>query len=147
MPQTVELRSDRVHEVTGIWVEPANMPKLGAYFQKVFPIAVAKYGVLPLFSLEPQGAHAGDFVPQMMFVNEWPSLESFDCAETRETMLFSKQLSLERPTTSSAATTTSRATRISLTKWSDREWPFSPSPGFSNDCGQDLNRRRPIPQS
>lgn len=77
VPQTVEFRSDRVYEVTGIWVDPANMPALGAYFQKVFPIAASKYGVRPLFSLEPQGAHAGDFLPQMMFVNEWPSIESF----------------------------------------------------------------------
>ena len=75
--QTIEFKSDRVYEVTGIWVTPENMPKLGAYFQKVFPIAVESYGVKPLFSLEPKSSYAGDFMPQMLFVNEWPSLESF----------------------------------------------------------------------
>ena len=77
MTKTIRFEPGRVYEVTGIWVTAENLPELGAYFQKIFPLAAAEFGVEPLFSLEPRRAHAGEFMPQMMFVNEWPSLESF----------------------------------------------------------------------
>lgn len=73
----VTFHPDRVYEVTGIWVEPGQMDALMAYFGEVFPIAAEDYGVTPLFSLEPESAYAGDFVPDIMFVNEWPSLDHF----------------------------------------------------------------------
>ena len=68
---------DHVYEVTGIWVREGQGPALDAYFGEVFPLAAERYGVKPLFGLEPVSAHAGDFLPQVMFVNEWPSLDAF----------------------------------------------------------------------
>ena len=77
MKKQITFHPDRVYEVTGIWVKPDQMPALQAYFGEVFPIAAKDYGVKPLFSLEPVNVYAGDFEPQIMFVNEWPSLEAF----------------------------------------------------------------------
>lgn len=90
MTREITFLPDRVYEVTGIWVKDGKMDQLNAYFGKVFPIAVADYGVKPLFSLEPQSAHAGDFVPHLFFVNEWPSLEKFKAfvEDSRARVLF-----------------------------------------------------------
>ncbi len=74
---TITFRPDRVYEVTGIWVREGQLPGLEAYFERVFPIALGDYGVRPLFALEPASAYRGDFVPDVLFVNEWPALESF----------------------------------------------------------------------
>ncbi len=77
MSHTIEFKPGRVYEVTGIWVKPGQMEAINAYFGKVFPIATARYGVKPLFGLQPVNVHAGDFKPNIMFVNEWPSIEHF----------------------------------------------------------------------
>ena len=77
MSRSLSFRADRVYEVTGLWVKPGQMDALMAYFSEVFPIARDDYGVRPLFGLEPLRAYAGDFTPDVMFVNEWPSLEAF----------------------------------------------------------------------
>lgn len=75
--KTFSFSTGRVYEVTGIWVRDGKAKDLDAYFGKVFPIAVQDYGLRPVFSLEPISAYAGDFVPNVMFVNEWPSLDHF----------------------------------------------------------------------
>ncbi len=83
MSSTITFHPDRVYEVTGIWIKDGAQDDLGAYFSQVFPIAQSKYGVEPLFSLRPVNVYAGDFRPDMFFVNEWPSLEQFQ-AFTRD---------------------------------------------------------------
>lgn len=68
---------NHIYEVTGIWIRPDMGQQIQEYFGKVFPIAAERYGVVPLFSLEPIRTYSGDFMPQMMFVNQWPSLDEF----------------------------------------------------------------------
>ncbi len=75
--KTIKFEPGKAYEVTGIWVQPENMQALSNYFNKVFPIAMKNYGIKPLFSLQPLSVYSGDFMPQIMFVNEWPSIDSF----------------------------------------------------------------------
>lgn len=75
--RTVTFDAGKVYEVTGIWVKEGQEAQLQDYFGKVFPIAAAKHGVKPVFSIEPVNVYAGDFSPHMMFVSEWPSTEAF----------------------------------------------------------------------
>lgn len=93
MSKKVTFRPDRVYEVTGIWVKNGKMEQLDSYFGEVFPIALGDYGVQPLFSLQPVSVYAGDFEPQVMFVNEWPSIEAFDgfVSDARAQALFPKR--------------------------------------------------------
>ena len=77
MTKTISFDPGKVYEVTGIWVKDGQMAALQAYFGKIFPLASERYGVRPLFDLEPVSAYAGDFKPHIMFVNEWPSLDHF----------------------------------------------------------------------
>ncbi|MEZ4222012.1 MAG: hypothetical protein R3B13_13850 [Polyangiaceae bacterium] len=63
--------------MTGVWVKPDALPALQAYFGKIFPVAAGEYGLRSVFGLRPVSAYSGDFVPDLMFVNEWPSLEHF----------------------------------------------------------------------
>jgi len=87
---TFTLHPDRVYEVTGIWIRPGWQEAMQSYFGRVFPIAAEHYGVRPLFGLEPVNVYAGDFRPDMMFVNEWPSLDAFQgfVEDERATALF-----------------------------------------------------------
>jgi hypothetical protein len=80
----------RVYEVTGIWVKQGKLDELNAYFGKVFPIAAQDYSVEPLFSLDSASAYAGEFMPHLFFVNQWPSLEKFKAflADPRAKALF-----------------------------------------------------------
>lgn len=77
MEKTITFEPGKVYEVTAIWPREGKVEQLGAYFGEVFPIAASRYGVKPLFNLEPVNTYAGDFAAPMMFVNEWPSLERF----------------------------------------------------------------------
>ncbi|MEM9067376.1 MAG: hypothetical protein AAGE52_02690 [Myxococcota bacterium] len=88
--RTLTLRPDHVYEVTGIWIRDGQAQAMSDYFGRVFPIAAADYGVRPLFGLEPIHVYRGDFHPNMMFVNEWPSLDAFQgfVSDARAVALF-----------------------------------------------------------
>lgn len=93
MEKTLTFQPGRVYEVTGIWVKEGKADEIGAYFGEVLPIAAEHYGVKPLFGLTPISAYAGGFVPHIMFVNEWPSLEHFQrfVKDPRATALFPRR--------------------------------------------------------
>ncbi len=73
----IEFKQDKIYEFAALWVKPGMEKQLGEYFNQAFPIAM-KYGVQPVINFTPESSYAGDFKPMMFFVNEWPSLETFN---------------------------------------------------------------------
>lgn len=75
--KTLEFKQDKIYEFAALWVKPGKEKQLGEYFNQAFPIAM-KFGVQPVINFTPESSYAGDFMPMMFFVNEWPSLEVFN---------------------------------------------------------------------
>lgn len=73
---TVSLKEGDIVEFAALWIKPGKGGQLQEYFGQAMPVAM-KYGVKPISAFQPIGAYAGDFVPQMMALNQWPSMEAF----------------------------------------------------------------------
>jgi uncharacterized protein (DUF1330 family) len=73
----ITFHDSRVCELACQWVKPDGGAKLMEYFQQVFPVA-QRYGVEAKARLVPEASPAGDFVPHVIAMVEWPRLESFD---------------------------------------------------------------------
>ena len=75
-PVTASLREGDVVEFAALWIKPGKGEQLDNDFGKAMPIAM-KYGLKPVAPFRPTTSCAGDFVPQMMALNQWPSMEVF----------------------------------------------------------------------
>ena len=77
MEKTIKFVPGKSYEVTGIWVKPGKMQQLNEYFGKIFPYAAKTYGIKPIVSFVDPTGYSGEFIPHIMFLNEWPSVDSF----------------------------------------------------------------------
>lgn len=75
-PVKVSLKEGDIVEFAALWIKPGKGGQLNEYFGQAMPVAM-KYGLKPLSPFQPIGAYAGDFMPQMMSLNQWPSMEAF----------------------------------------------------------------------
>lgn len=75
-PVTTSLKEGDVVEFAALWIKPGKGDQLKRYFGRAMPIAT-KYGLKPLSPFQPISSYAGDFVPHMMALNQWPSMEVF----------------------------------------------------------------------
>ncbi len=75
-PVTVSLKEGDIVELAALWIKPGKAEQLSEYFGQAMPVAM-KYGVKPLSPFQPIGTYAGDFMPQMMALNQWPSMQAF----------------------------------------------------------------------
>ncbi|MEW6130094.1 MAG: DUF1330 domain-containing protein [Acidobacteriota bacterium] len=73
---SVSLKEGDVVELAALWIKPGKANQLSEYFEQAMPVAM-KYGVKPLAHFQPIGTYAGDFMPQVMALNQWPSMKAF----------------------------------------------------------------------
>lgn len=63
-------------EFAALWIKPSKQEQLNQYYSRAFPIAV-KYGARWLAGFVPVNVYRGDLDPQLIGLNQWPSLEAF----------------------------------------------------------------------